>query len=249
MAENQPTKSRRESVLGRMRTKYPEKKFEDEEELFGQIDDDLAAGEEEIGKYKEREGKLVDIVGKDPRAAQFLSDMANGKDPWIAVMERLGIDGVTDLINNPDKQEEYAEANRKYVERIAKEKSLGEEYEANLATSMKMLEQMQAERGLSDEQIDGAMDFIMKMVNEAIMGKFTPETIDMALKAINHDAEVEAARAEGEVAGKNAKIDEKLRKTNAGDGLPAMAGANNGPSQRRSRGSLVDYAESIGIRV
>lgn len=249
MAENQPTKSRRESVLGRMRTKYPEKKFEDEEELFGQIDDDLAAGEEEIGKYKEREGKLAGIVGKDPRAAQFLSDMANGKDPWIAVLERLGIDGVTDLINNPEKQEEYAEANRKYVERIAKEKSLGEEYEANLASSMKMLEQMQAERGLSDEQIDGAMDFIMKMVNEAIMGKFTPETIDMALKAINHDAEVEAARAEGEVAGKNAKIDEKLRKTKAGDGLPAMAGTNNGPSQRRSRGSLVDYAESIGIKV
>lgn len=232
-----------------MRTKYPEKKFEDEEELFGQIDDDFAASEEEIGKYKEREGKLASIVGKDPRAAQFLSDMANGKDPWIAVLERLGIDGVSDLINNPDKQEEYAEANRKYVERIAKEKSLGEEYETNFAESMKMLEQMQTDRGLSDEQIDGAMDFIMNMVNEAIMGKFTPETIDMALKAINHDAEVEAARAEGEVAGKNAKIDETLRKPAAGDGLPAMGGANNGPAHKRSKGSLVDYAESIGIKV
>ena len=243
MAENQPTKSRRESVLGRMRTKYPEKKFEDEEELFGQIDDDLAASEEEIGKYKEREGKLAGIVGKDPRAAQFLSDMANGKDPWLAVLERLGIDGVSDLLNNPEKQEEYAEANRKYVERIAKEKSLGEEYEANFAESMKLLEQMQTERGLSDEQIDGAMDFIMKMVNEAIMGKFTPETIDMALKAINHDAEVEAARAEGEVAGKNAKIDETLRKPKAGDGLPAMGGTNNGPTRRKQGGtSLFDMA-------
>lgn len=232
-----------------MRTKYPEKKFEDEEELFGQIDDDLAASEEEIGKYKEREGKLAGIVGKDPRAAQFLSDMANGKDPWLAVLERLGIDGVSDLLNNPEKQEEYAEANRKYVERIAKEKSLGEEYETNFAESMKLLEQMQTERGLSDEQIDNAMDLVMKITNEAIMGKFTPETIDMALKAINHDAEVEAARAEGEVAGKNAKIDETLRKPKAGDGLPAMGGANNGPAHKRSKGSLVDYAESIGIKV
>mgnify|MGYP002623401306 CR=1 FL=1 len=226
-----------------MRTKYPEKKFEDEEELFGQIDDDLAASEEEIGKYKEREGKLAGIVGKDPRAARFLSDMANGKDPWLAVLERLGIDGVSDLINNPEKQEEYAEANRKYVERIAKEKSLGEEYEANFAESMKLLEQMQTERGLSDEQIDGAMDLIMKITNEAIMGKFTPETIDMALKAINHDAEVEAARAEGEVAGKNAKIDETLRKPKAGDGLPAMGGTNNGPTRRKQGGtSLFDMA-------
>lgn len=228
-----------------MRTKYPEKTFEDEEELFGQIDDDIAASEEEIGKYKEREDKLVGIIGKDPRAAQFISDMANGKDPWLAVLERLGIDGVSDLINNPDKQEEYAEANRKYVERIAKEKSLGEEYEANLAESMKLLEQMQTERGLSDEQIDGAMDFIMKMVNEAIMGKFTPETIDMALKAINHDAEVEAARAEGEVAGKNAKIDETLRKPKTGDGLPAMSGTNNGPTRQKARNlNIFDYAEA-----
>jgi len=232
-----------------MRTKYPEKKFEDEEELFGQIDDDLAASEEEIGKYKEREGKLAGIVGKDPRAAQFLSDMANGKDPWLAVLERVGIDGVSDLINNPEKQKEYAEANRKYVERIAQEKSLKEERDANFAESMKLLEQMQTERGLSDEQIDNAMDLVMKITNEAIMGKFTPETIDMALKAINHDAEVEAARAEGEVAGKNAKIDETLRKPAAGDGLPAMGGANNGPAHKRSKGSLVDYAESIGIKV
>lgn len=245
MAENQPTKSRRESVLGRMRTKYPEKKFEEEEELFGQIDDDLAASEEEIGKYKEREGKLAGIVGKDPRAAQFLSDMANGKDPWLAVLERLGIDGVSDLLNNPEKQEEYAEANRKYVERIAKEKSLGEEYETNFAESMKLLEQMQTDRGLSDEQIDGAMDLIMKITNEAIMGKFTPETIDMALKAINHDAEVEAARNEGVVAGKNAKIDETLRQPKAGDGLPAMGGTNNGPTRQKQRNfNIFDYAEA-----
>ena len=102
---------------------------------------------------------------------------------------------------------------------------------------------MQTERGLSDEQIDNAMDLVMKITNEAIMGKFTPETIDMALKAINHDAEVEAARAEGEVAGKNAKIDETLRKPKAGDGLPAMGGTNNGPTRRKQGGtSLFDMA-------
>lgn len=240
MAENQPTKSRRESVLGRMRTKYPEKKFEDEEELFGQIDDDLAAGEEEIGKYKEREQILTDGFSRDPRAANFFVRILKGENPWSALVEMVGVDGVAELLNDPAKQEEFAEANRKYVERIAKEKSLGEEYEANFASSMKLLEQMQAERGLSDEQIDGAMDFIMKMVNEAIMGKFTPETIDMALKAINHDAEVEAARAEGEVAGKNAKIDEKLRKTKAGDGLPAMGGATVAVPTEKRKGFFDD---------
>ena len=71
----------------------------------------------------------------------------------------------------------------------------------------------------------------------------------MALKALNHDANVEAARGEGEVAGRNAKIEERLRQSKAGDGLPAMGGANNGPTRKQSKGSLVDYAESIGIKV
>ena len=232
MAENQPTKSRRDAVLGRLKTKYPDREYADDEALFGQIDDDFAANEEEIGQYKEREGKLTELLNKDPRSAQFISDIANGKDPWIAVIERMGADGVTDLMNDPSKQEAFAEANRQYVERLAKEKSLEEEYKANFAESMNMLAKMQTERGLSDEQIDAAMDLIMKMVNEAILGKFTTETVDMALKAVNHDADAEAARAEGEVAGKNAKINETLRKQNSGDGLPSMAGTNNGPSRR-----------------
>jgi len=243
MAENQPKKSRKELFVEKLKAKYPDIDFNDEEAMFGRIDDDFASHEEELGKYKKRESELAGLVGKDPRAAQFLSDMASGKDPWLAVLERLGIDGVSDLINNPEKQEEYAEANRKYVERIAKEKSLEEEYQANFSESMKMLEQMQTERGLDDATIDAAMDLIMKTTNEAIMGKFTPETVEMALKAINHDAEVEAARSEGEVAGKNAKIDETLRKPKAGDGLPAMGGTNNGPTRRKQGGtSLFDMA-------
>lgn len=243
MAENQPKKSRKELFVEKLKAKYPDIDFNDEETMFGRIDDDFASHEEELGKYKKRESELAGLVGKDPRAAQFLSDMASGKDPWLAVLERLGIDGVSDLINNPEKQEEYAEANRKYVERIAKEKSLEEEYQANFSESMKMLEQMQTERGLDDATIDAAMDLIMKMTNEAIMGKFTPETVEMALKAINHDAEVEAARSEGEVAGKNAKIDETLRKPQAGDGLPTMGGTNNGPTRRKNKpASLFDMA-------
>lgn len=243
MAENQPKKSRKELFVEKLKAKYPDIDFNDEETMFGRIDDDFASHEEELGKYKKRESELAGLVGKDPRAAQFLSDMASGKDPWLAVLERLGIDGVSDLINNPEKQEEYAEANRKYVERIAKEKSLEEEYQANFSESMKMLEQMQTERGLDDATIDAAMDLIMKTTNEAIMGKFTPETVEMALKAINHDAEVEAARSEGEVAGKNAKIDETLRKPQAGDGLPAMGGTNNGPTRRKNKpASLFDMA-------
>lgn len=245
MEENQktqPAKSKRDLFGERLKKKYPDSEYADDEALFGQINDDYDEYDSQLGQYKDRENRLTEMFEKDPRSAQFLTDMAKGNDPWLAVIERLGIDGVTDLMNDPSKQEEYAEANKKFIERVAKEKSLKEEYERNLAESLQLLEKIQTERQLGDETVDAAMELITRMANEAIVGKFTEETINMALKAVNHDADMTNARSEGEVAGRNAKIDEKLRKPKAGDGTPNLAGSNNVPRQRRRAQSIFDVA-------
>ncbi len=249
MAENQtptpPTKSKRELFGERLKKKYPDREYADDEALFGQISDDYDEYDNQIGQYKERESRLTDLFSKDPRSAQFITDMAKGNDPWLAVIERLGIDGVTDLINDPSKQAEYAEANKKYVERLAKEKSLEEEYQKNFAESMDLLEQIQKEKQLGDETIDAAMNLVMSIANEAIVGKFTAETINMALNAVNHDADVQNARTEGTVAGRNAKIEEKLRKPKGGDGQPDLAGSNNAPTRQGKRKfNIFDYADA-----
>lgn len=246
MAEKEtpaPSQSKREKFGERLKKKYPDREYADDEALFGQIDDDYADYDNQLNEYKEREGRMADLFAKDPKNAQFITDMAKGNDPWIAVLERLGIDGVTDLLNDPKKQAEYAEANKKYVERLAKEKSLEAEYEKNFAESMDLLEKIQKERQLGDETVDAAMDLVMKIANEAIVGKFTEETINMALNAVNHDADVQNARTEGTVAGRNAKIDEQLRKPKAGDGQPNLAGSNNAPTRKSSGLSMFDLAD------
>lgn len=242
-ANNTAPKSRRDQFGERLKKKYPDREYADDEALFGQINDDYDEYDAQLGQYKERESRLTDLFSKDHRSAQFITDMAKGKDPWIAVIERLGIDGVTDLINDPSKQEAYAEANKKYVERLAKEKSLEEEYQKNFAESMSLLEQIQQERQLGDETVDAAMDLVMKIANEAILGKFTAETIDMALKAVTHDADIANAGAEGELRGKNAKIEEHLRKPQGGDGTPNLQGNNNAPTRKTAKRSMFDLAD------
>lgn len=247
MAETQtpttPTKSKRDLFGERLKKKYPDREYADDEALFGQINDDYDEYDNQLGQYKERENRLTDLFSKDPRSAQFITDMAKGNDPWLSLIERIGIDGVTDLMNDPSKQEAYAEANKKFVERLAKEKSLEDEYQTNIAESMKLLENVQQERGISDDTLDAAMDLIMRITHEAILGKFTSETIDMALKAINHEADMNNARTEGTVAGRNAKIEEKLRKPTTGDGQPNLAGSNNAPTRKSSNRSMFDLAD------
>lgn len=231
MAENETPKSKRELVLERLTAKYPDRKWDDDEALMGQVEDDYADYEKRIGDYAANEAKMEEMFRNDPKNAQFIADMAAGKDPWIAVVERLGIDGITELMNDPEKKAAYEEANKAYAERVAREKELEAEADRNAEESARFIEQMNAQHG--EEVVDAVLMVLDKMMKDYIMSKVTPEAFDMALKVVRHDADIENARSEGELAGRNAKIEEKLRTQQGGDGLPAMGGSSAAPVTKK----------------
>lgn len=243
MDEEKQVKSRRDQLGERLKKKYPDREYTDDEALFGQINDDYDEYESQLSGYKERESKLTDMFTRDPQSAQFITDMAQGKDPWASLINRIGIDGVKEMLDDPAKMEEFSKSNKEYVDRMAKQKGLEEEWEKNMKTTLAMLEQKQQKLGLTDEQIDQAADLIKEITNDAVIGIIKPETIDIVLKAINHDADIAAASEEGEIRGKNAKAEAKLRKPNRGDGTPTLAGANNAPAPSRLKGSIFDIAD------
>jgi hypothetical protein len=244
MAENTKTKSRREQFGERLKGKYPDREFADDEALFGQIDDDYAEYDNAINTYKDRENKIVDIFTNNPKAANLFTAIARGESPLTSLIKAFGIDGVTDLLNNPEKADEHAKAHEEFVQRVAKEKEFDEEVEKNTLETTELLQKVKEEKGLSDETIAKIIEFVKQVAIEFALMKITPETIDMALKAINHDADMTNARTEGEIAGRNAKIEEKLRKPQGGDGMPTMGGgASNTPKERKPL-NVFDYAEA-----
>ncbi len=235
MAENNPVRSRRDQHLERLRTKYPEKKFEDDEEIFGQISDDYDAFEAENGAMKEREKSLSNMFRENPQAAFILNDMREGKDPVTSLVRRLGIQ-VKDVMDDPAMQDKIEEANKEYLDRVAKSKQLDEEYDRNLQTTLnKTLPEYMQQHGLSEEDIDAICAAWIQIVNDGIMGKLTPETITLIANALNHDADVANAQEEGEVAGRNAKIVEKMRNSKKGDGITNLNGRNGTPSQKANK--------------
>lgn len=227
MAETETVKSKRDTTLERLRGKYPEEQFDDDEQLFGRINADYDEYDNKLAGYQERESKFSDMFTSDPRSARLMMGWKNGDDPAVALIRLYGED-IKDAIDDPDKQEDIAEANKEYMERVAKEKQYEEEYTANLAESLTLLEQAQQERGLSDEQIDNAMGWFIGVAKDAMMGKFSPETIELIIKAQNYDNDVAQAGEEGEVRGKNAKVTETLRKPTRGDGTAQLDGKNGG---------------------
>ena len=243
MAENNQVESRRDQQLERLRKKYPSKKFEDDEEIYGQISDDYDQYEHDLDDYRGREKALGDMFSADPRSAQFLADMHNGQDPVLGLVKNFGIE-IKDVLDNPEMQDKIAEANREYVERVARSKQLDEEYEKNMDASLATLRQFQEERGMSDEQIDAVADAMLTVVKDGVMGKFSRETLEMFVNAINHDSDVANASEEGRVAGRNAKIVEGLRKQNKGDGTSPLNGKNGGAPKNKRNMDIFDFANA-----
>ena len=55
MADNKEVKSKRDLFSDRMKAKYPDKQFDDDEALFGQINDDYDDYDKRLGEYQGRE--------------------------------------------------------------------------------------------------------------------------------------------------------------------------------------------------
>lgn len=234
--DNNPVKTKRELALERMKGKYPDMDFENEDVFFGRINDDYDDYDRQLAEYKERESTFSNMFTADPRSAAFMMSWRNGEDPTIGLIRQFGTE-IKDAIDDPERQEEIAAANKEFVERVAKEKEYEESYQANLAASLSYLEELQAKSGMSDDEIDKVMEFIVTIVRDGVMGKFAPETIEMARKALNHDADVAQANHEGQVKGRNEKIEEKLRKKKSGDGTANLDG-KSGKAKRQTAPAL-----------
>jgi hypothetical protein len=247
MASEPQVKSKRDAFVDRLKGKHPDDSFDDDEALFGRISDDYDDYDQQIGQSREREGKLVKMFRSSPEASRMMNDWAEGKDPVLSFIAMYGQDMV-DAANDPEKREQIAAANKEYVDRMTASKQYDEEYQKNLDALPDVMGKVQQEDGLTDEDMDQVMEQLGKIVSDAIVGKFSPETLRMVYKALHHDADVATASEEGEVRGRNTKISEKLRQASASDGTAQLAGRNAQATPKRPElGALANFGDGQDI--
>lgn len=242
MAEKiQAPSSKRDAYLARLREKHPDMEFADDEALYGQAMSDYDDYENQVGLYKKDSEALSEMFSKSPMAAAFLADMHGGKDPFVSLVRNFGMD-IENVIDDPAMQEELAAANKEYLARVAKDKELNALYEANMDETLDLLRKWRDERGMTDEQVDALAAKIIDVSSDAIVGKITPEALEIFAKAMNYDADVANAGEEGRIAGRNDRITERLRKVEKGDGTMPLNGKPGGTGRQRREKNLFDLA-------
>ncbi|WP_282193770.1 hypothetical protein [Muribaculum intestinale] len=244
MPDNNTVKSKRDMTMERMKAKYPERNFDDDEAFFGQINDDYDDYDKRLAESQSREESFSNMFTSNPKSARLMMEWKNGNDPVVALIRIYGKEDILSAIEDPEKLEAIETANKEFAERVAKNDEYDAQYEKNLPASLQAIEAWAAENGVSDDDIDKAATALSKLCGDFILGKIAPESIEMMLKAQNYDSDIEQAQMEGEVAGRNAKIEEKLRKGKQGDGTVALNGKNGqgvGSRPKRDLGALDRY--------
>jgi len=241
--DNQQVKSKKDLFLEKQKAKYPDLNTEDEESLYGQINDDYDDYDKRLGETKKNEEALSGLFSSDPKSASFLMNWKNGENPVVQLIREYG-DEFRDALDDPDKQEEFAKAHSEYLEKLANNKKLQEEAQNNLAEMLANLDAAQQEGGFSEDQADNAYELLAKILDDGILNKVSKETWTMIFKALNHDEDVVSAAHEAEVRGRNAKIDKDKKKTTVPDNLPPMVGGGGTAPKKEKRdlGALDRFA-------
>jgi len=204
----------------RMLARNPELNVDDPEAYSGGISDYLDELDGQIGEYRGREEKLTNMMNSDPRSAHFLSSWANGDDPVMALVRLFGED-IRTILDDPD-----SEASQELARLSAEGQASQAASDENIENTKAVLAKWKKANGVSDDEANEVIDRMQTVLDNAQNGIVDEETFDLFRKGLRHDEDVEVAAQDAEVKGRNAKIDERLRKRNAGDGTAALDGKN-----------------------
>lgn len=239
----QPVRAPRETIVERVRVKRPGKNFDSDDELYSAIAEDYDNYDNEISGYRKNEDMLIKSFEADPKIAQLFISMARGENPVLYLIENFG-DEFREALDNPDVKERIVERHNKYVERMAHNRKLEEESKANLPATLDALDEAKAESGSSDEDAAKAFARFQQILDDAIVDKVSKDTWLMFLKGVRHDEDVAAAAYEGEVRGRNARIDALKMKRAMPAGLPPQIGGRGEMPKKKTvniEGALARY--------
>lgn len=237
----------RDRIRERLMKEYPDTDFNAEN--ASDVENDsivslLEKYDKELEGYRSNNDRVSKLFDSDPRAGRFFVNwMASGGNPIQYLLDIFGPE-LTEAMESEEGRAKIVESTNKYLERKAENEKGEAERMANYEQSINDLTAFAEEKGLSEEQAVAVFEKVNQIAFDAVDGKYTREAYEMAYKAMNYDGDVEKARTEGEVTGRNAKIEERLGKVNKKPEMPPSLGGQGGavaePAPRRGGDPVLD---------
>lgn len=188
---------------------------------------------------REQNEKLASVLERDPRLAQMITDMVNGKRNAHSAMARYFGNSMMQVDEDSPEYEEIMLADEERKQEIMRLANDRREYETNLEESITVIENFCKERGYDASEF---MDNVWEQIVFPVMaGRYTVEVCTALDHAITYEKDIEDAFAAGDVKGRNTSI--HRMKEDFGDGLPkGMSSVAPATESKPRRNSLIEKA-------
>jgi len=212
-------------VIAFGREQYPEEYGEGEFDdarvsaLRKKILEDFKSMKTHLEEMTKNNKDLFKFVEDNPEFGEFLDKVKEGTSPELALLDIYG-DEFLAAKDGSDERNAYIEAKNK-------RKADADEISKNLAESREALPKILEELGFPADRISEFEEFENKMWEGMEKGKFGKDYYGAMISAMDHDKNVETAREQGKVEGRNEQIEERLEKEE-GDGIPASENGGGG---------------------
>lgn len=232
-SDNTPKPTSRENLLSRARERFPDRTFADlgaepaegVADLDDAIDEMLTDLTTRQAGYDENNARLTELLMSDPSSAEFVQKWVETGDPRSALVETFG----DDLGMSEEGRTKFKDQLSGWRQRKSANDALEAEAESNWQNSLQALNEWGDAKGLDLAGKRDVMVRLLSIVFNGMENKYAAEDFDLAYNALHHDSDVSAARQEGEVAGRNARIAAARRDRAAtGNMPPAPAGRQGG---------------------
>lgn len=205
---------------------FKDKKFEKDSDYFDHALNVLSENEGYITKNKEANKKMLEVLEQNPQIITYIQHLDKGMDAEEALVRSHEMDKIIERYNNIDEAPDddklkvaKSEKQKKYQERKQKKES----FDNNLKESAKVMKDFVKAEKMDDvnaKMFYGKIDEAFKSLNQ---GQVTTELLSMLKKGLAFEVAVEEAKTEGEIKGKNEKIEAKKETEKPkGDNVPKI---------------------------
>ena len=192
-------------IVKRLIKHFPDRDFDNDEELFEVLASYDADLDERFEKLRNDQTKLARIFTSNPKMAGFISTVIEGEDPLIACVRYFGGD-VLDCAYDENRLMQLRKENDAYLQRMHSFAKTEKEIEENWKMSSKSIERFKEAKGMTDEEFDIFIEKVCHLCEHVFMCDFSFEVLDTLFKGINYDTDVDIAEQAGEVKGRNQRI-------------------------------------------
>lgn len=200
--------SKRDAFRARVAKGSPDLDMEDEDAYY----DHMNGLMDERDSYAKNSERLRDNLSKSPLMLRLLQEAKDQDnfDPVVYLVEHDGLD-LDALGSDPDYAKKLAEARKTYLANNVKGDDIKKAMDENLPKSVEMVRRVGEELGLDEDKQEELVGKMYQIMDDLIMGKIDEDLFRTLAKGDGYDAAVEGAREEGQTAGLNTKVEDKLR--------------------------------------